>query len=113
MVLLATKGLDQATDTDTAAVVDCRRLGVEETLHTFRWHEGVSVGVVEIEEAPAPDYDGAWMPVQTVTFDGSTTPAPKVQTVRITGSFAALRHRISTPVEDGSVSSRIDASGDA
>jgi len=93
---------------DSAASVGFKRFGVTETLHTFDWSEGVSVGAVAIETASDPNYAGTWHTLETVTFDGAT-PAPKQQTVRVAGGYNALRHRIVTLVEGGTLTSRIKA----
>lgn len=80
------------------------RLGLLETTHHISWGTGVTAGVVEIEVADDPAYTGTWAPVATVTFSGT---APKQDYVRVAGAYKAMRHRISTAVADGTVSSRI------
>ena len=81
--------------------------GCNETTHYIEWGEGVAAGVVEIESAPRETYTGTWAPISTVTFSGT---APKTDYVRVQGNYAALRHRVSTIVVDGTVSSKITGS---
>lgn len=107
MVLIAQRMLNEDTAENAQGVAVLEKLGVLKTVHTIKWGEGVNTGVVEIESADDKDYAGTWNPVQTVTFSGT---APKIDAVPIEGSFAVMRHRISTIVEDGSVTSRIDGS---
>lgn len=84
-----------------------RNSGIVDTTHSIKWGEGVQVGEVTIETAPKETYAGTWTPYSVVTFDGSTTPAPKVETVRIQGVFAAFRHRITQELEGGTVTTVI------
>jgi hypothetical protein len=43
-----------------------------------------------------------------VTFDGSTLiPAPKTEYVTVQGTHGALRHRITDPIEGGTVTTSI------
>lgn len=105
--LLSEAAAEGDTGTTPPAFRNC---GVLETTHLIEWSEGVSSGVVEIETAASEDYAGTWAPVSTVTFDGSETPAPKTEYVRVQGSYGAMRHRISTIVTDGTVTSKIQGS---
>lgn len=84
-----------------------RNSGILDTTHSIKWNSGVNVGEVTIETAPKETYDGTWTPYAVVTFDGSVTPAPKVETVRIQGSFGAFRHRITQELDGGTVTSVI------
>ena len=84
-----------------------RNVGVLETTHQIRWNAGVSSGVVDIETAEDETYTGTWAPVATVTFTGT---APKTDYVRVQGAYNALRHRISTIITDGTVTTRIQGS---
>lgn len=68
------------------------------------WGTGVTSGVVEVEVADDADYAGTWAPVATVTFSGT---APKQDYVYLPGQPKAIRHRISTVVANGTVSTRL------
>jgi hypothetical protein len=92
---------------DTAVAVDLSRLGLIEATHYISWSAGVVSGVVQIETADSSIYTGTWAPIATITFSGA---APKQDYAAVTGSYAAIRHRISTAVVGGTVSTRIDGS---
>lgn len=66
---------------------------------------GVSAGVVSIEEAPSTDYTGTWSVVGTVT----TSTASSTSAVHLTGTYKALRTRISTAITGGTVTTHIVA----
>jgi len=102
--LLSEAFAEGATGTTPKAFKNC---GCDETTSYIEWGEGVSSGVVEIETAPREDYAGTWAPFSTVTFAGT---APKTDYVRVQGNYGAIRHRISTVVTDGTVSSKITGS---
>lgn len=99
-----------AADDFVATGTAFRHLDVITTKHSVEWAEGVSVGEVTIEEADKEDWAGAWALVATVTFDGSVTPAPKVDIVNVNANGRAYRHRITTQVEGGSVTTKISGS---
>ncbi len=80
------------------------------TKHLVEWSEGVSVGEVTIEEAASEDYTGTWAPVAVVTFDGSVTPAPKVDSTNTNANGMAYRHRITLRIEGGTVTTKISGS---
>lgn len=107
MVLIAQRMLDRVSEGNEAATAVLKRLGAEETTHLFKWSDGVTVGEVTIETADDEAYADTWAPVAVVTFSGT---APKQDYVRVPGAYAVLRHRITTPVDAGTVSSRIDGS---
>jgi hypothetical protein len=107
-VLIAQRMLDAAHVVDAAGTAVLKRVGPVVTVHTFTWSAGVSVGEAVIEAVPSANYDGDGAVLETVTFTGT---APKVDTRRIPGGYPVLRHRITTPVNDGgTVTSRIDGS---
>jgi hypothetical protein len=107
MQLISKPLLVNADAADSVGVADLRRLGTGFTTHYVKWGTGVSSGVVSIESADKPDYDGEWALLDTVTFEGT---APKQDIKRIDGSFSAIRHRVSTIVTDGTVSTKISGS---
>jgi hypothetical protein len=72
--------------------------------HHVSWSAGVVSGVVEIECADDADYAGTWAPMATVTFSGS---APKQDYVYTPGRPRAIRHRISTVIGGGTVTTRL------
>ena len=104
MKLISNPLLVNADAADSAEVADLRGLGTEVTTHYVSWGEGVSSGVVAIETADRPDYDGEWALLESIPFDGV---APKQDVKQINGDFAAIRHRVSTIVTDGTVSTKI------
>lgn len=72
--------------------------------HHISWSTGVTSGVVEIECADASTYAGTWAPIATVTFAGT---APKQDYVYSPGRPKAIRHRISTVIGGGTVTTRL------
>lgn len=107
MVAIAQRMLSGASLVNDAQAADLSRLGLLTTTHTFKWDAAVTTGVVVIEAADDPAYAGTWAVLETVTFSGT---APKLDTRKIDGPYAALRHRVTSPVLDGVVTSRIDGS---
>lgn len=103
------KLLMEASETDTAAATPqaFRHCGLLSSTHTVEWSDSASSGVVEIEAASSEAYAGTWSPVATVTFSGT---APKVDHVHVPGSYPAFRHRLSQPVTDGTVTTKISGS---
>lgn len=85
-----------------------RHAGCLSTQHHIEWSDGVQIGEVVIETAHKPDYAGTWQPVATVTFDGSVTPAPKTEYVAVPSHYAVFRHRVSLPIEGGTVTTKIE-----
>ena len=107
MVSLSKRMLKCQFAADDAVATDLKRLGPISTYHTISWGVGVASGTVEIEAAETVD-DTAWASVSTVTFTGGLGPATDY--VNVPGGATALRHRISTIVEGGTVSSKISGS---
>lgn len=107
MTLIAQRMLDAASQGNETGVAVLKRLGLMETTHLFKWSDGVTVGEVTIEAADDETYPDTWAPIQVVTFSGT---APKQDYVRIPGTYPVIRHRITTPVDAGTVTSRIDGS---
>ena len=108
MLAISQKLLDEASAAGATAATPrgFRDLGVVETVHTVEWAPGVGSGVVVVESAASEDADDdTWAPVATVTFHGAPTEA-----VRVQGAYGALRHRISTIVVAGTVTTRIRGS---
>jgi hypothetical protein len=60
---------------------------------------------VEIEAASAPDYSGTWANLGTITYAAGS---PHAVTFVTSGPYKALRHRISTAVAGGTVTTWID-----
>ena len=84
-----------------------RHSGCLSTVHDVRWNDGVQSGEVVIESARKPDDPSTiWAPVATVTFDNATV-APKVDQVAVPGAYGAFRHRITDPVQGGTVTTSI------
>lgn len=112
MQLIAQRLLSEqfAADDQAATPQIFRHLGSINTKHLIEWAEGVSVGEVTIEQAANETYAGAWSPVAVVTFDGSVTPAPKVDVVDSVSNGLAYRHRITLQVEGGSVTTKLSGS---
>lgn len=103
--------VDASAEGDSVATPQVfRHLGAVSTKHVIQWAEGVSAGEVTIEEAMKEDYAGSWALVATVTFDGSVTPAPKIDVVNTVASGRAYRHRITGVVVDGTVTTYIAGS---
>lgn len=113
MLLIGQKLLDAQSVTDTTGVTPLafRIAGCEDSTSAIEWSDGVNAGEVTIEFADSPDYAGTWSTLAVVTFDGSTTPAPKTEYVRHQGCYGAIRHRITAELPDGSVTTRIRAQG--
>lgn len=68
--------------------------------HHISWSAGVASGAVTIEVADSSTYAGTWAPVAVVTFAGT---APNQDYVYSPGEPKAIRHRISTVVVGGTV----------
>lgn len=109
MLGIQQKLLIEAFDSDAVAATPkaFRHCGVLSTTHTVEWSDGASSGVVEIETAPSEVYGGTWASVGTITNSGT---GPRVDVLYVPGSYPAFRHRISTPVTDGTVTTKIAGS---
>ncbi len=99
-----TSGVQVSSSLQGIAVVNCEKLGLLSTTHHVRWLEGVLEGEVTIEVADEVNYPGAWTPVAVVTFTGQ---APRQDIVTVAGGYGAYRHRITAPVQGGSVTTKI------
>lgn len=104
--LLSAAATDETTAVTPAAF---KNSACRSTTHHVSWGTGVTSGVVEIEAADDPAYSGTWKSLATVTFAGT---APNQDVVTVQGAYEALRHRISTVVADGTVTTRIVGEGD-
>ena len=65
-----------------------------------------AAGVVVLETADNVDYAGTWANIGTVTFSA----ASKQHYVSVTGTFLAIRARVSSAVTSGTVSAYVVAS---
>ena len=107
MLAISQKLLDAASVAGSAVATPAgfRASGATETTHYIKWSEGVGSGTVAIEAAHREtDPDERWGWIATVAFSGT---APKTDVVRVSGSYRALRHRITNPVVDGTVTTSI------
>ncbi len=111
MLLIGQRLLSEAfADGDTAATPQIfRHLGPVATVHTIEWGEGVQSGEVTIEKAATEAYTGKWAVVAVVTFDNTVTDAPKADVVSEAATGQAYQHRITAPVEGGTVTTKIGA----
>lgn len=107
MTLIAQRMLDAASQIGETGAATLKRLGCTDTTHLIKWSDGVTVGEVTIETADDEAYADTWAPLMVVTFSGT---APKQDYVRIPGTYPVIRHRITVPVDAGTVTSRIDGS---
>jgi hypothetical protein len=64
---------------------------------------GISAGKVQVETAPTTDYAGTWAAIG----DEQTLVASTALTVAATGPFLAVRARITTDVEGGTVTATL------
>lgn len=95
---------DQSTDETTSTAVKLGGQVRDVTVYVVAG-AGVSAGVVTIEEAHDPDYSGTWAEVTTVT----TSAASVCNAVHLSGTYKALRTRISTAIVGGTISTRVVA----
>jgi hypothetical protein len=106
MLAISQKLLD-AQSTDEVAVATpaaFEQSGCNMAVHTIAWGASVSAGVVEIEAAPSHDYSGTWANLGTITY---ASGSPHAVTFTTQGPYKALRHRISTAVAGGTVTTYI------
>jgi hypothetical protein len=106
-LLISQKLLDAASSLNTAVATPAvfGSLGCQRTVHHVKWGTGVTAGAVTIEVAEDPSYTGTWAPVMVVTFSGT---APKQDYVADSnGPYGAIRHRVSTAVSNGTVTTTI------
>jgi hypothetical protein len=103
---------DQFANDDSVSTPEAFRYsGCLSTTHYVKWGEGVQRGEVTIESAMKPDFAGKWQTVAVLTFDGSTDPAPKSDFQNVVGTYGAFRHRITDPIEGGTVTTSITGAG--
>lgn len=96
--------LQNAAASGSGTAVMC---GAAQHLAVFAvWSSGGSGGVLSIEEAATDDYAGTWSVITTVTQAG----ASQADVVHLTGSFRAIRARLSTGVTGGTVTVTIKGS---
>lgn len=98
--------LSAVSTVESAAAVDLRGEARDVTIY-IKTGAGVSAGVVSIEEADDPDYTGTWSLIEAHT----TNTASAQTAVHLTGTYKALRTRVSTAIVGGTVSTRIVAAG--
>lgn len=93
-----------------AAVFNLRSLGEPQNSmhHHINWGTGVISGAVTVECADSSTYAGTWAPMAVVTFSGS---APKQDYVYTPGEPRCVRHRVSTVLAGGTVTSSIVGEG--
>jgi hypothetical protein len=94
------------TALNTAGSIDLRGQAVAATIYIKGSNATVSAGAVTIEEADDPDFSGTWS-----ALGSAITVVQNTQTaVHLTGTYKAVRARISTGVTGGgTVSARIVA----
>ena len=109
MSVLFNHTLLNAAATDETAVVESLEVGekIPDTgfTHTIEWGTGVTAGVVEIEgNNVSATYAGTWANINTVTYAAG---APKSEYVYSPATFQFMRHRISTAVANGTVTTHM------
>ncbi len=109
MSVLFNHTLLDAADTDETAVVESLEVGEKVPdagfTHTVEWDATVTAGVVQIEgNNVSATYSGTWAPIATVTY---TSGAPKSEYVFSAAIFQFFRHRISTAVANGTVTTHM------
>ena len=72
--------------------------------HIVEWGTGVTAGVVEIEGALSAAYAGTWASIHTFTYAAGS---PKAEFVVSAALFPHIRHRISTAIANGTVTTKI------
>lgn len=86
----------QTTGNGTAFLIDSSGRNF---VIAVEWSVGVTAGVITIEEALTIGYTGTWSTLATVSWVAADT----TELVHLAGSFSALRARISTTVDNGTV----------
>lgn len=90
---------------DTAVVIPKHEsLQAIYSSHTVVFGAGTSAGAVVVEGSHDPNYTGTWYNLGTVTWAAAT----KAHNVTITGPHRAIRHRVSSTIVGGTVSSYAD-----
>ena len=105
---LAGQTMLNAQFTQDAVATKQLLVGPDDTTHSIKWGEGVSVGEVVVEAADSPDFAGTWHRLATVTFEGV---APKIDQIRTPGAYSTYRHRVTVPVGGGTVTTKLEANG--
>lgn len=108
-MLVLSQGMLSAKSALNAAAVTpdaFRRVGSLSQVHHIKWGTGVTSGAVTVEAADDPASTDTWTSLAVVTFAGT---APNQNTVATNGPYRAFRHRISTVLAGGTVSSLITA----
>ncbi len=82
--------------------VNCEKLGLVTSTHHIKWNGGTDAGEVTIEGSGEVAEPGPWAVLQVVPFSGRATDA-----VVIMGAYGALRHRISSPIIGGTVTTKV------
>lgn len=73
----------------------------------IEWSAATSAGGVTIEEAHDKDYAGTWAEIQVVPWSAESS----CDAIHVTGTFGAIRARISTTVVGGTVTAYLIAEG--
>lgn len=76
--------------------------------HHINWGTGVISGAVTVECADSAAYAGTWAPIAVVTFSGT---APKQDYVYSPGMPRCIRHRVSTVLAGGTVTTSLVGEG--
>ena len=107
MLAISQKLLDAQSVDETAVATPAafEQSGSNMAVHTIEWGTGVSAGVVEIEAAPSSTYSGTWANLGTITY---ASGSPHAVTFVTSGPYKALRHRISTAISGGTVTTSIN-----
>lgn len=95
--------LVQKQDVGQAVAVDINQLGIDRVSHYIKWDDATTGGEVTIETADDAAYTGTWSPLKVVPWTG----ANRQDAILLDGDFIALRHRISSPIIGGTVSTRV------
>ncbi len=97
-----------AVATDEASAVfspeDRDKVVLNGYTHIVEWGTGVTAGVVQIEGALSADYAGTWANISSFTYAAG---APKAEYVFSPAIFPHIRHRISTAIANGTVTTKI------
>lgn len=106
MLAISQKLLNAQSVDETAVATPAafEQSGCQTAVHTIEWGTGVSAGVVEIEAASSPTYSGTWANLGTITY---ASGSPHAVTFMTTGPYKAFRHRISTAISGGTVTTYI------
>lgn len=106
----ALSGTNAALQTPGVAAVTCEKLGLLESTHYIKWGAGVTAGEITIETSSEVSDTDPWPSEQVINFADANLPAPRQDKVRIQGTHGAYRHRITVPIQGGTVTTKIVAS---